>query len=204
MQLNNEQRKLVEKNHNLIYQFLIDNKLSHDEYYDIAAIGLCNAAMKYDGSKGIAFSTYAYKTISNTIKKYVIYDKRHTVDTMSYNVTSTVYGDDTEVEYLETFKSNDNTEEENVTKMFFKWFIEYMSLRELQIVYYKTKNYTDTEISKKYGVTHSMISRIWRRIKSAYHNNDRLYTAKYIDTTKDEKEIEMLKEKILDAVEFAI
>lgn len=204
MQLNNEQRELVEKNHNLIYQFLIDNNLSHDEYYDIVAIGLCNAAMKYDSSKGIAFSTYAYKAMSNTIKQYVTYDKRHTVDTMSYNITSTVHGDDTEVEHLETFKSNNNTEEENVTKMFFKWFIEYMSLRELQIMYYKTRNYTDTEIGKKYGVTHSMISRIWRSIKRAYHNNDRLYTTKYVDATKDKKEIEMLKEKILNVVELEV
>ena len=62
IQLNDEQRKLVEDNHNLIYQYLIDNKLPQDEYYDIAAIGLCKAALKYDTSKG-AFSTYVYRAI---------------------------------------------------------------------------------------------------------------------------------------------
>ena len=46
IQLNDEQRKLVADNHNLIYQYLIDNNLPQDEYYDIAAIGLCKAALK--------------------------------------------------------------------------------------------------------------------------------------------------------------
>ena len=52
IQLNDEQRKLVADNHNLIYQYLIDNNLPQDEYYDIAAIGLCKAALKYDTAKG--------------------------------------------------------------------------------------------------------------------------------------------------------
>lgn len=66
IQLNDEQRKLVADNHNLIYQYLIDNNLPQDEYYDIVAIGLCKAALKYDTSKG-AFSTYVYKTVRNII-----------------------------------------------------------------------------------------------------------------------------------------
>lgn len=68
IQLNDEQRKLVADNHNLIYQYLIDNNLPQDEYYDIAAIGLCKAALKYDTSKG-AFSTYVYKAIKNNISR---------------------------------------------------------------------------------------------------------------------------------------
>ena len=63
MKLNDEQRKLVADNHNLIYQYLIDNNLPQDEYYDIAAIGVCKAAMGYDASKGINFSTCVHKLI---------------------------------------------------------------------------------------------------------------------------------------------
>lgn len=204
MKLNHEQQKLVEENHNLIYQYLIDNKLPQSDYYDIAAIALCNAAMKYDSSKNVAFSTYVYRAIGNTIKKYKVHDKRHVVDAMSYNVTSTVHGEGTEVEHLETFESRDDVEEENVTKEFFRWFIEYMSLRELQIMYHKTKNMTDREIGKIYGVTHSAISSVWRRIKNAYRKNERVYTTRYVDTEKDIAEINRLKEKLLDIAELVV
>lgn len=67
MQLTPEQQKLVEDNHNLIYSFLNSHRLSIDDYYDVAAIGLCKAAYHFDPAKGIAFSTYAYKLIQNEI-----------------------------------------------------------------------------------------------------------------------------------------
>lgn len=203
IQLNDEQRKLVEDNHNLIYQYLIDNKLPQDEYYDIAAIGLCKAALKYDTSKG-AFSTYVYRAIQNNISRNKVTEKRHTVSAMSYNVMASVHGEETDVEYIETFLSNTDVENENVAKTFFKWFIEYMSLRELQIMYCKSKNMTDREIGKKYNVTHAAISSVWRRIKNAYKNNDRVYTVKRVYDIKDEEEIKKLKSKLLDIVDLVV
>lgn len=203
IQLNDEQRKLVADNHNLIYQYLIDNNLPQDEYYDIAAIGLCKAALEYDTSKG-AFSTYVYRAIKNNISRDKVTEKRHTVSAMSYNVTASVHGEETDVEYIETFLSNTDVENENVTKTFFKWFIEYMSLRELQIMYCKSKNMTDREIGKKYNVTHAAISSVWRRIKNAYKNNDRVYTVKRVYDIKDEEKIKNLKSKLLDIVELVV
>lgn len=203
IQLNDEQRKLVADNHNLIYQYLIDNNLPQDEYYDIVAIGLCKAALKYDTSKG-AFSTYVYKTVRNIINNEKAHEKRHTVHTLSYNTTASVYGKETDVEHLETFSCGTDVENENITKAFFKWFIEYMSLRELQIMYCKTKNMTDREIGKIYNVTHAAISRVWRRIKNAYRKNDRVYTVKHVYNIKDEEEIKNLKSKLLDIVELVV
>ena len=46
-----EQRKLVEDNHNLIYSFLQKYHLTIDEYYGLAAIGLCKAGKTYNGQK---------------------------------------------------------------------------------------------------------------------------------------------------------
>lgn len=53
-----EQIKLVEENHNLIYYVLNKWGLDHSEYYDICALGLCKAAIKYDESIS-KFSTFA-------------------------------------------------------------------------------------------------------------------------------------------------
>ena len=62
-----EQQKLAADNHNLIYQVLHDHNLPIDDYYDVAAIGLCKAAAKFDPSRGYAFSTYAYPSMLKAI-----------------------------------------------------------------------------------------------------------------------------------------
>ena len=58
-----EQRQLAADNHNLIYQVLHERHWSIDEYYDIAAIGLCKAAKAFKSELGYKFSTYACKYI---------------------------------------------------------------------------------------------------------------------------------------------
>lgn len=62
------QRKLAEENHNLIYSFLHEQRLSIDEWYGLAAIGLCEAAELYDPARG-TFSTIAYSCMRNKIYK---------------------------------------------------------------------------------------------------------------------------------------
>ena len=61
-----EQQKLIEDNHNLIYGVLKEYNLDREDWYDIAAIGLCKAAISYDNSIG-EFSTLAYRYIHNEI-----------------------------------------------------------------------------------------------------------------------------------------
>lgn len=75
MQLTPEQQKLVEDNHNLIYSFLNSRGLSIDDYYDVAAIGLCQAAALFDASKGLKFSTYAYTAMRNEVLKEIRKEK---------------------------------------------------------------------------------------------------------------------------------
>ena len=67
--LNEEQIKLVENHHYIIYMCLKTLKLSVDEYYDLAAIGLCEAAFNFDRSKNIKFSTFSMNCIKKTIYK---------------------------------------------------------------------------------------------------------------------------------------
>lgn len=67
IKITDEQRKLVEENHNLIYSFLYSNQFSLEEHYDVAAIGLCNAAINFNPNKGYSFTTYAYKVMMSKI-----------------------------------------------------------------------------------------------------------------------------------------
>lgn len=64
--LTDAQRKLAEDNHNLIYFTLNKMKLSADDYYGAAAIGLCKAAETWDSGKS-EFSTYSFYLMRNEI-----------------------------------------------------------------------------------------------------------------------------------------
>jgi len=68
-----EQQKLCEDNHGLIYYFLTKRDLPIDEFYGLAAIGLCKAAISYNGK--YKFSTFAYKCISNEVGHYLYLEK---------------------------------------------------------------------------------------------------------------------------------
>lgn len=68
--LNEEQRKLAEENHNLIYKFAWTKHADLEEFYDIFAIGLCHAAYAYDPSKGFKFSVLAYQCMTNEWRSY--------------------------------------------------------------------------------------------------------------------------------------
>lgn len=64
--MSDEQRKLVEDNHHLIYFFLRKYNLPIDEWYDMAAIGLCKAAKSYNEELS-KFATYACKCMFTTV-----------------------------------------------------------------------------------------------------------------------------------------
>ena len=73
LKLNDEQRKLVEQNHNLIYSAMTKcgiRRQDFDDYYGFAAIGLCKAAIDYDKTRCISFSTYAYLCIEYEIRVF--------------------------------------------------------------------------------------------------------------------------------------
>lgn len=70
MKLTPAQQQLVEDNHNLIYGFLREYNLSQDEYYDLAAIGLCKAAQSFNSNRKSKFSYYAYLVMLTEVKMY--------------------------------------------------------------------------------------------------------------------------------------
>lgn len=49
--LSDDERKLVEDNHDLIYMIADCMEVDVDEYYGLLAIGLCHAAQKYKKRK---------------------------------------------------------------------------------------------------------------------------------------------------------
>ena len=66
MKLTEEQKKIVEDNHNLIYSFAHSKNLNLDYWYDILAIELCKSVMKHNPQKA-SLSTLFYLKASRTV-----------------------------------------------------------------------------------------------------------------------------------------
>ena len=164
--LTDEQRKLIEDNHNLIYSFLRKHDYDPEEYYGLAAIGLCKAARTYDKSKG-SFSTYAYRAMRGC----VINDIRdrsaakripeNLIDSYNNEICTEDGGI---VEYMDILASNEDLEKEVVEKILVESFMSKLSDRDRLIFSLLINGYDYREIAKIVGVYWRTVSRTKEKI----------------------------------------
>lgn len=165
--LNKQQRKLVEKNHGLIYSFLIKNKLPQDEYYDVAAIGICKAALCYDPRKGM-FSTLAYKAMSSEVY-HKIRDERRKKDIpqslmSSYDVLFNT--DNAEnVSLVDVIESDVDVEAQCLSKMSVESFFQSLDSISLTILRMRQQGCIQQEIGDRVNLSQMQISRKLSKMK---------------------------------------
>lgn len=160
-----EQQKLVEDNQGLIYSFLMKKNLSIEEYYGVAAIGLCKAAEVYNETKG-AFSTVAYKCmlhcIAHELRKFKAIKRGNGQITLSYDVE--IQNTDGDNCTLKDFIPNgDEFESLSCTKMVFKDIISSLKGKECIVLYLHLNGNTQNEIAKKLGISQPHASRLLNR-----------------------------------------
>lgn len=108
--LNDTQRRLVEENHNLIYTFLNSRNLSLDaieDWYGVAAIGLCKAALSWDEIKKIKFSTYAFVCMENIVRSEL---KKNSNSLHNYSISMDTCLNDTDEVTIGDFVPDKNNE----------------------------------------------------------------------------------------------
>lgn len=167
--------KLIVDNMGLVYQQLHKfNRAYDDEAFSFAMEALMNAAKTYNPKKGYAFSTYATVCIYNGISVYLrALNNKRKIDTVSY--------DDTIIEgenftYLDVLQ-DDNTPacellKDELYQVLWKVFDKLQA--ELQtptakaiIRHWRESDFTLTQsdISKKVGVSQAQVSRILAAFK---------------------------------------
>lgn len=172
MKLNDEQRKLVEQNHNLIYSAMRKfgiHRQDFDDYYGFAAIGLCKAAIDYDETRSKSFSTYAYLCIQNEIMVYNKYRFRQRrkgdMNTISYNHMLDDWDEDkNENSFL--LKDEENFEKNIIFKLNFQDKCYTLNNKDRMIVDLKSKGYTYQEIAKMFGTSFQAIQQKIKRMRS--------------------------------------
>ena len=166
IQITEEQRKLVEDNHNLIYSFLQKYHLTIDEYYGLAAIGLCKAGKTYNGEKS-NFSTYAYKCMftavmcelrknkqAKTIPKYQIVYCQAELENNEGNTTS----------FINYVPSKENVEDSVLSEVIFDEYVNKLKDRDKKIFSLFREGYKQKEIGKMLGCSQAQVSRVKKKL----------------------------------------
>ena len=169
--MTDEQRQLAADNHNLIYSFLNHFGYDHEEYYDLAAIGLCKAAESWNPKRGM-FSTYAYACMSNWIKNEIKSKnvaKRIPEELIcSYNGSS-VDGDDDLLEFIEAIPNNEDIERDGIDRFMMDLYLNRLgdlSDRDRQVFLLLLDGYSMREIGRILGCNHNSVAFIRRKIGS--------------------------------------
>ena len=202
--LNDEQRKLVEDNHNLIYTFMRSHGLEIEEWYDVLAIALCKAAIGFNGTS--AFSTYAYKVMLNSVRQAMrdANAQRRNNVYGSVSISEAVVVNRGEIIYtVEDFlASRNNTSQEALGGVWAEWFIERLPLNTLKFLYERMQGFTCREIAVETGVSPARVSHVLKNL-CRYCNEERRYSPRRQIRNKDseeEREIYLKKiKKFLDS-----
>lgn len=169
MKLTEEQKKLVEDNHNLIYFVLRRFNWNIMRYYDIAAYALCRAAMSYNPNNEIKFSTYAVKSIVYNIWRERKKEKSYANKYHAVSLDQIVRGNNTSEtfaeSYLNNLSDNGNCIEQCYTDIYLDDVFARINEKDRTVLRLKLLNYSGLEIAKLLNVSHQSIYARLKRIK---------------------------------------
>ena len=158
--MTDEQKQLVEQNHNLIYFYLHKHNLSIEDYYDVAAIGLCKAAITFKKDKS-EFSTYALTCINNEVKMIFrkFFNQRTIPESSVVSIQQKILGEDGNLDLESCLSSVVDVEDEAIANASIKKFIAGISDREKMILRLYNAGYGQVEISERVGISQGQVSR---------------------------------------------
>ena len=173
IQITDEARRLIEENHNLIYSLLYKYHLDVEEWYDLAAIGLCKAANTYNNGKS-GFSTYAYKCMYTTImmekrkenamrtipQNQIVYYENQVSEEAKANETST---------FLNYMTRQQDVENETKSTLSLENIKNELVGNKRKVFVLLKEGYTQSEISKIIGISKQRISKIKQEILEKYY-----------------------------------
>ena len=163
--LTDEQRKIAEENHNLIYFFIRHCKVDEEEYYDLFAIDYLKCIEVWDKSKGnlstLLGRAFLYRIEKENKKKKA---KKRFEESYILSLDEVVFKEDINITLGDIIPSSTNVEETfelNETLNFF------MKNEITKLVMF---GYSQREIAKKLNCSRSNISREINYVKQELNN----------------------------------
>ena len=160
------QKQLVTQNHNLIFSFLQKYHLEFDDYYDLAAIGLCQAATTFDSNKS-QFSTFAYRcmygSVFTEIRKCSSIN-RIPSDQILYYETETQNEEGDCCSIINFIPSKENLEENVLSEIIFNEYTNKLKERDKLVFILFKQGYKQQEIGDIVGCSQKNISLIKHKL----------------------------------------
>ena len=165
--------KLIEHNLRLVAHIVkkFDSKDNTDDLISIGTIGLIKGIDTFSNKNGTKLTTYAARCVENEILMFYRANKKNNKN-ISINESVGFDKDGNEISFLDILKTpnpdyvNDIDLQDNI-KLLYK-FIDVLTKREKEIIIkryglYNTKEQTQKEIAKEFGISRSYVSRIEKR-----------------------------------------
>ena len=163
MKLTEEQKKLVEENHSLIYWFAKKYHVPIEEYYDVLAQGLCMAAYHYDPSK-CSFSTYAYLCMNTEM--HVEYRKTLRKSEIPQG---NIFHYENAWQLSDLIPTNEKTENKVIDRISYENLIsllnDILNDKDKEVLSYILNGLTMREIAKIEGTSHQAIHNRMKKIR---------------------------------------
>ena len=156
-----EEQQFAEENHDLVYAFLNEKKLSEDEYYDVVVFGYLRAVQLHGKEPRLdkyKFSTLAWKMMQGELanyRKYICNPKRSTI---VISLEEPI-GEETDLR-LEDVISYDDCLEELRTELLMHELAVHLPEREMRIINMKIHGAKLQEIAKAEKLNFKQIGKI--------------------------------------------
>ena len=164
------QKQLVTDNHNLIYRFLQKEKLNMEDWYDLAAIGMCKAAKTFNEGTS-KFSTYAFKCMFNEVyseKKKELRQRTIPQNEILYYNTEYENESGNKVEFIDKMQSDQNVENDCIHKVALRNAFNKMKEKHKPIISLFLQGYKQVEIMKIAGCSQPHVSRVMKKFVDEY------------------------------------
>lgn len=169
------QKKLVEDNLNLANHFVSkyckSYKIEFEDKIQIARLGLCQAAIKFDPDMGFAFSTFAYRCMLNL---FLMAARKHSIDPeLLRSLDEPVFTNSTEMAQIslgDTIVSSIDVDQEVECTYQFEYALNRLNPKARKILEYILNNpsQTQAECANELGVSQSLISKAKRQFLQNY------------------------------------
>lgn len=167
MTLTKEERNRVTENHNLIYAYCRMKNLSVNEWYGVLAEALCKCAMYYDESRGVAFSTFAYRVFGFAVYEMNRTEKHLKRSIPPQNIVSLYekmpVGEEN-MEVIGFLEDKFSVEDYCVNKVFCAKIFDFIetefSERDIKMIkLWLQEGYSQEKIGNMLGISQSLVSR---------------------------------------------
>ena len=157
--LTDEQRKLAEENHDLVYAFLQDNHLPESQYYDVVIFGYLCAVQEYCVNPKLqqyTFSTVAWKKMRQELSQHYKYLSRN----KRLSSTIIISNDDIDPFEINAISMQDELMEKLEMDLLLHSLAMRLPRRQMRIIRMKLDGAKMHEIAKAEHITFHDINRL--------------------------------------------